>query len=637
MNSPFTITKNDIAYSTLALSLLIFLSLSILYSTFGISAVMRHLEIVEYVIFMLLIIAYIENTPHKSRKLTCLYYFLFALYLLFFLIIFIAAGRKVGMTATLAYALIKFIEFLFIYTLLYLPVVFFAFFGIYLIRLDQKKIGAFLLVIAFIVLLSYYLLFNVISYKGASDEIMLSYYGMNSVIHGENPYTTSHSVQFIKYATENAFTLTLTTNNTVVSTLDYPSLYIFASAPFYLLPVRGATVLSRLDTELGIEALIYAFIMILIIAIEMSKNKGPIRFNVFLIIFIGLAIYHITAAVTSLMIALILLSYFYLDKKYAFILLGLALALQEELWFSVLLLIFYSINNNGIRKGIYDALGAGAVFFILNSYFIIINPVAYFHSVFIPLHRLILPYVSAGFGYSILADYHVSLALFSKLFIIASLILLVLFTYTNRKEYVFFLSLIPFYFMSHSLPIYNFTFALPFIVTLSLNNQEKRRRGCIEAWFKRNRAAFLILIVSMLSVAIYLTYNSHAYYEREFSINVINQSVYVRGNTLLYHAEILYKNMGNYTVYPIIGSYSDYMMFLYGLYNYSILKSSLNCSNYCINPNRIILNKNLDSYNLSMEFNVSNYAQVEPCAELYLYSGEYFYASKAAYCTAVTT
>ena len=119
-----------------------------------------------------------------------------------------------------------------------------------------------------------------------------------------------------------------------------------------------------------------------------------------------------SSIVILLMLAVLLLSYFKIDRWYSFVLLGVAAALQEELWLPVILLIVYASNTYGYKKGMRIFAGTILVFLALNIYFIALNPTAFFGSLFSPISAYIFPVSLAPFGYSLLIYFHMLLSSF---------------------------------------------------------------------------------------------------------------------------------------------------------------------------------------------------------------------------------
>ncbi len=624
------ISRNDIAYTELALSLLIFLYITSFFPVFQISGAERIVYAAETAVFILMVVLHVESKAKglKKRPLLISNAF-FMLFLMLFALNFLLSGRL--MMVLLAGSL-PFFFYLAAYTFMFLPLVFLTTFGIYLIKLGKRREGLMLLAMA-LIFMSFYYLHNVIKYLKPSDETVLAYESANSLMHGTNPYTTSQLPILLKYHAEHSLGLTITANNTIISVMDYPALYFLSVLPFYLIERGAASDFARINATLQGESFIYGYLFLVAVAILLAKGKKIPKFNAFIMILVGLVIQYAAATQVYLMVALLLLSYIYMDKKYAFVFLGLALALQEEAWFSVLLLVVYSINNKGFKRGIYDALGAAAVFLILNSYFMLSNPSAYIAAVFMPLQKALFPSALASFGYPLAVSYHASLALFSHLFMLAVLILTLVFAYANRKEYIFAFSFTPYYFMSHTTP-YIFTFAILLLLVLSTDETQRRSHGVLEGYFKNNKAVFCALLAISLIAAAAMIYGNHLSYEKSFNLSIANQSAHISGNSLFYNGTLHYGNLSSNTVYFMMLAFSKYSLFYYGFYNSSIINVSRNCGAYCVNPNRIILNRSSGSYRVSAELNISIYSDINPCAEAFVYTDKYFYAAESVYCDA---
>jgi len=138
------------------------------------------------------------------------------------------------------------------------------------------------------------------------------------IIHGINPY----GVSFTNVLYENrSIGLSISTTNQILSTLQYPPLFVLSFIPFYLIQPTFTGITA---TDFTTEAVVYLFILILVVAFAQYK-KQSIAPNMVLILATVFVILNIASITDFLIIALLLLAYMFIEKKYAWLFLGLCL------------------------------------------------------------------------------------------------------------------------------------------------------------------------------------------------------------------------------------------------------------------------------------------------------------------------
>src|SRR5208283_3732191 len=140
-------------------------------------------------------------------------------------------------------------------------------------------------------------------------------------------------------------------------------------------------------------------------------------------------------------------------KRYSWLILGLMVSLQEQLWVIALLFIAYSFNNNGARKGLKDLLGVAAVFLLINGYFMFTAPSSYVQDFIGPL-AAVLPNQDSPIGYLLASVYQVPLYAYTYLFLISIALSLLVSLYLNDRKLILPLSVIPFLFLGHASTLY---------------------------------------------------------------------------------------------------------------------------------------------------------------------------------------
>lgn len=501
--------------------------------------------------------------------------------------------------------------------------------GVYLARVLKNYKAALILFALLVILLYFYYLSGSLfhGYK-PNDEIFLSFLSDRALLNGSDPYALTFPNQMIN-ASMNGTTnsLAVTTSNTVMDFIDYPSLYFIADIPFYLVTGDNVRLLGSFD--LSLEAVVFIIFMMVTIVLLMDRKKF-LKVNWILIIASGMAIYLVASLVQVLMYALLLLAYVKIDRKYLWVILGVVASLQELAWIPVLLMIGYVFNNYGLKNGIRTALGTILLFLALN-YFIFLNPSAYINDIFGPVSRLLLPNATALFGYAIVTNYGTLLGTYTYLFYIATAAILLLFLYLNDRKLIFLLSMLPFLFLAHGLNVYFGFFVFLFIVTLYIP-KKKEDAGHFRT-MQGGKPTFLYLSMGLLFLlSIFLINNSHQTYSKNFDVMLTNQSLYLSGKNITYTADLSYHHLGNNTLYFAVLEYGNFSYGFRGFINDRLLPNALNCTDYpCdVNVNRIILDPNQSSYHLVANLGPKNWDGEYYFAGV-LYNGQYYYLSSEVY------
>ncbi|MEM0159207.1 MAG: hypothetical protein QW393_00315 [Candidatus Micrarchaeaceae archaeon] len=499
-------------------------------------------------------------------------------------------------------------------------------FGAYLIRSKMHpRIAALLMLAAVFLIWIYY--FSGYIYKGFAydDEMFIMQMSIGEFLHGLNPYTTSVSSQL--YYNFSKIGISLTTNNDIIGVMDYPALFFLSYLPFYYFGPN----MSSLNHTLSYAAGAFIFLLMLSIAFSVDRKRlAKPSFAIF--IFLAIAAQSIASVTTYLMLAIIIFAYAKLGSRYSWVLLGIALALQEELWLPVLFLLAYSINKD-LKKGIYNIAGSAAVFFAINAYFILLSPYAFFHDVFAPISRFLFPSPTAPFGYLLLTSYHMLLDSFFVLFALSTIILVILFFYLDNKKLVGLFSIVPFLFLSHSLLVY-YIFFISFTVFTLLISDGRYRQGIITKWLRVHKPAFYLSIALLVLLAAGVVYVSHIDYMSQFNISSSRQLLTLNSyaNSSTYTVSLLHAGAATTTAYILIAGYNNYGIGLYGVANYSIIKNPQHCANYqcLVNVNRIAL-AGSGNYTLNATFYWPSHSQPIYIARAFVYNGRYFYTTPVAY------
>lgn len=570
-----------------------------------------------------------HSTFQKIDPYTLSMHVLFVAMFLFNFFIFFAT-RKLGFVLLAQLTLV--IEGFVLFFLALLPVFFLAFIGMYLAKREwgRKRIPDLLLFAIIFVVLMIYFFFVLKEVFHADDEELLKLTGINMLLNGTNPY--SASIEPLLYQHINTIGATITTNNAIIGVMDYPALFFLLFLPFYFF---AAPVTQSLNSVyLPLQTVVFLFIFLLVFAYSLKKKDLKVPSLLLLAISI-FAITNISSTTTYLMLSLMMLAYAKIDSRYAWVFLGLCVSVQEELWPAALLLLAYSFNNQGIRRGAYNALGALLLFLLINSYFIAINPLAFVRALFLPLNQYIMPLNPSQFSFFLLKLYPMLMPTYAQLFEIGIAFLLLLFLYWNRKELLFLFSLIPFLLLPHILVSYYAFFLFLFIFSFMLE-EKKKEKGVIEKQLRNRKLLFAFLLLALLASAFALAYTSHAAYERNFNISFENESVRIfnASNLTRVSGVISYTNLSNNTVYLFTFTLSGLSSSFTGLINTSIIENPQRCnaSDYgCfVNLNKIVLPRDQNRYPINLSIQWPNNTKTVSYVSVAIYNSQYFYVSDGA-------
>lgn len=512
-------------------------------------------------------------------------------------------------------------------------------FAIYIILFLLLSVGAYLIytaknyragLLVFIIVLAFLIIYFTSGYFKvkyiANDESILTMYSVKAILNGTNPYTTSISRLIYFSHLQNGTSFTLLSNSTVIGGVTYPSLFFLTFVPFYFL--SPPTIQNLENIDLTTQASVFIFILLVVIY-SMIEKKNILRPRYMLYVFLALFLSNIVSVATYLMLAVILLAYWKLDSRYSWIILGVAVSLQEELWIPAVLLIAYSFNSYGFRKGMANVIGTAAVFLLFNGYFIILNPGAYLHTVFEPISGFLPLDPSAPIGYFVFMHYGVATELFSKLFILAVAGVLLVLLYFNAKKAIPLLSIIPFMFLTHALVNYYYFFMAMFVV-IAYSEAERHRDGILmREVAKYSNFKYLIsgLLGLVILLGVFFIWQAHAAYVNELNLSVSNQQAYISGNSLYYSGTVSYNLTGANAsrMYVLLNVYGSGEEGFYGLFNTSIFNSSSACAYPCsLNINILELNSSSHVYAIhayGRNFSGQTYVSI------FLYNQDYAYQS----------
>lgn len=510
------------------------------------------------------------------------------------------------------------------------------FLGTHLIR--QRKVvlaGILLLVVVLALILIFFFSGIIIKYYVINDEFFISMRGIKYLFQGINPYVNSLSSQI--YYNRTSVGWTLTTNNQIIGVMNYPALYMLSYLPFYFL--AKPTIYNMEHYMAPLQGAVLLTLLLFTIAFCMDRKylKSPVYG---IIIFLGFFFLNITSITMYLMLALMIFAYVKTGTKYSWLFFGLCLSIQELLWVPIAMLLLYTINNYGLKKGARDIFGAIVVFLIINSYFIAIGPLAFIKGIFNPIEKLILPIGSSPlFGFLILSNYHILLTSFTELFAIVSLIMAILYIYFNKKNLLAIFAMVPLFFLSRPLIAYYAFFVALLFITLLISENKKGQKATLTGYLQKNKTIFALILIVLIVALAAIIYSSHVSYEKGFDIKIYNQSLYYdnSSNETIYTATLSYANASVGDAYMLFVGYGSGQSEIIGLFNDSIglLNSSVKCQSNDIecllNVNEIPLQNGSGTYYIRADLVHGNLTSGVEAGRLLVYNSAYAYFSDSVY------
>lgn len=513
----------------------------------------------------------------------------------------------------------------------YLPLLLFGFFLISVsILLMQSKYRLFAYAFLVFAIISSVVLYHVINQNITfipSDEIFISYAQIQPFLHGMDPYTNNvGSVLYSNSTVGKVGELTYTTLNQIEGTLDYPALYFLVSIPFYLTKWQ---VLQGMGYAIKIEIEVFLAILLLVLVFTMDKKylQRP-AYGLVLILSFFLIIF--STPTEFIMLAILILAYVKLESRYSWVLLGLCASFQELLWLPVGLLLLYTFNNYGFKKGLYSTIGSVIVFILVNSYFIAINPGAFVNSVLVPINNILTPSSSAPFSYLINILYGTSLKIDGLIFGTVCILMALVFLYFNNKKLVGILSFIPLLFTLHAnMEIFGSFFITFTVAILFITEGKEKVKPIWSNWLRQQRTLFFFSFATIVLLVLLAVFNSHLAYEKNFNLSITNQQVYLNPNTstLTYSGTLNYRHLANDTVYAKVFVPSNDFVVGDSIFATNPSLYCNNLSGICkVNVGELQLNGSDSVYHISINVSLEDpnktYTQ-----QISLYNGQYFYVS----------
>ena len=533
-------------------------------------------------------------------------------------VLFLLATYTIASTQSLLVNYLSFAEALVVFVLVLLFL-----FSVLQIYFYTRNWKVRLAVIAIAVALVATYFFHGFLHYHVDDELLLSYFNTKALLAGTNPYAMSFSQQLSVPSNDTG--VTLNTNGSVIGVMDYPFLYFLVQAPFYFL-IHSTKQIA--GTYMSSEGFIFTLLLLFSYMLIAGKIKDA-RPNYLFYISLGLFNLDLPSMIIFLMLALVILLYSDIGRKYEWLILGLAVSLQEQLWFMALLFIAYSANTYGKERGIRNLLGALLIFMIFNGYFIAINPSAYLHN-FLQVTSTPYPNSISTIGYLLASGPGIAINSFNYLFAISMASVLLVSLYVNNRKIIPLLSTIPFLFMGHALAMYYLlpisAFAL--VANIPIKEGQANRLSALMGKKTALKAAYLLVLLALVIAMVHVASAAQQSYLNNLGLKAENIGLGDLNQTnFTYHADLLYNKNTKSDLYLMIEANSNGSSSFFGVFNSSIIKDSMKCGFPCS------VNVNLIRLNGSGIYNLTAYIPSNTTKPTYLTmilsNGDYYYQAPA--------
>lgn len=471
---------------------------------------------------------------------------------------------------------------------------------------------------------------------GVNDEQYISYLAAKSFLSGNLTYKASFLPQLLNVS---SIGLTFTTNNNIISSMSYPALYFLAQVPLYLLyqsSYHGENLIPYVNgmDNAEIAAFFFMALIVAIYSIDKRYLSNPKFGIIFALLFM---LYPMLSPIILLAASVLILAYAKLESRYSWIILGIGLSIHNILWPAIMLLILYSFNF-GLKKGMHNLFGAIIIFLLINGYFISQSPSAFISNVISPAAGNIFPNPTSLLSFPAEYFFNVSMPWLKYLLIAGMLLSISIFLYFNNKLLVGMLSLLAILFISHSIMVY-FTLFISFTIFCIFLPASKSEQSFKSGIIAKNKRIFGYCILFMLLLIPSIIYFGHEDYMNSFGISISSQSLSLRNSTLLYNFSINKAADVNATMYLIIYGNINGRSGYFGLINESLLLNQSECtdSTQC-QVNRNIIHVDSQTYRATAVLNdpvglnySSGGSMICRCfVSAMLYNGNYVYIGGAA-------
>ncbi len=528
--------------------------------------------------------------------------------------------------------------------LIALSTVMLFFLATFLLKQNQVSLAVVIFILGILIVCLIYLSGKVYLSFNVNDETTTSFFYFKQLIANNLSVSAananlSNALNHLLISNESVGTLsyTITTNNTFVTSVNYPALFFLSNVPFFML-ANPRTIAGLKTVPMLSEAAV--FLIILLFALSFSIKEEHLekpRLGVLLPIILAMAIGtgYITSINTYVMLALLVLAYAYTDSKYFGILIGLCISIQEQLWLPSLLLLIYKTNNYGKKQGIVSSLQAIATFFAINAFFMMPNPLEFFSNILVPVKAFLFPSVDSFVFFPLLAKFGIPLTVSPFLFVLAIVGVCIAFAAVNKKKLVGLFAMLPFFVFSHSLFVYYMFFSCFTIFTFFLRSEKETKSAWISKYLRENPNIARISLATIILIGMALVVFYHAEYVSRLNVIVTNATLTYNAmaKSSVYRATLTYSADSNMSASVLLSGINPINAGTYGLYNVHLFNDSPCSVNCFINYNRINFYEGNHTTTMTLSVNTLEKDKLEAVMAYFYYDQYVYYPPNFTYYT----
>jgi hypothetical protein len=371
---------------------------------------------------------------------------------------------------------------------------------------------------------------------GLNDAAFTTYYADRVLLAGHNPYS-----DFLNTGLYGAFqnhtinSVTFRTDGTVGGrTIGYPPLYLLLFLPF----AAVSPTIQQFSSSLLYQEAIFALALLAVIGYIGGVRGSGRSAMIALLLVIPFLFFSLISFVDMIVIAALLIAFFFPEKWYFGAALGIAASMQQLAWIPVLMLLLYTIMRSKQARAVRDIAVFGITVLAINIYPLALGPAGYIGKLLSQLGS-VLPTSLSPFGILIVRYFDIPLPYFRALFYLGLGISVVLFLLLGKKRNFAILSLVPFLFLDFGRIEYYAVFVVLGAVVAIL---ESSKRPTVQAPMIDRRIAYAALCILGLS-AVLVVAVGHMHYAHSFGVYVSGQSA-TQSNSLGYSGLL---HIGNFT------------------------------------------------------------------------------------------
>ncbi|MDE1865505.1 MAG: DUF2029 domain-containing protein [Candidatus Micrarchaeota archaeon] len=360
---------------------------------------------------------------------------------------------------------------------------------------------------------------------GVNDAAFTTYYADRALLSGHDPYSGSLNAGLYT-ALENRTinSVTFSTDGKIGGrTVAYPPLYLLLVAPF----AAASGTLEGFSVALLYQEVAFALVLLAVVGYLGARSGSKRNAIIALCLILPFIFFTLISFVDMVMIAALLVAFFFPDRWYFGAALAVAASMQQLAWMPVILLLVYDFARSKPRKVARDIAIFGIATLAINIYPIVADGRSYVSTLLGNIGSgSVLPTSLSPIGTLLIRYLDIPLPYFHYLFYIGVGASLVLFLVLGRRRNFAILSLVPFLLLDFGRIEYYAVFIITAVVVAALEVPSKRSK---ESPALDGRIACLAIVVLGLA-AIFVIALGHARYSSSFGVTVSGASATQDGN-----------------------------------------------------------------------------------------------------------